>query len=84
LLWKLSDVILLAVGAMLIATLLHVVAEPLERWTPLPAWSRLLVSGLVVIGLFGAAGWMLWSRMSAEFSEVIKRAVAATHQLQEQ
>ena len=34
LLWQLSDVLLLAFGAVLIACLLQVVAEPFQRWAP--------------------------------------------------
>lgn len=59
--WRLSGVLLLIFGAILIAVLLHAVADVLARWTPVPArWSLaaavlLLVAALVGIGtLFGA------------------------------
>lgn len=81
LLWKLSDVVLLTVGAVLVATLLEVVAEPLERWTPLPGWSRLIVAGLVVLGLLGLAGWVFGSQMASELTDVTERATAAVDQL---
>ncbi|WP_237479316.1 AI-2E family transporter [Lichenibacterium dinghuense] len=83
LLWKLSDVVLLTVGAVLLATLIEVVAEPLERWTPLPGWSRLVVAGLVVLGLFGLAAWVFGSQLASELTDVTERATAAVDQLRE-
>lgn len=84
LVWKLSDVILLTVGAVLFATLLRVVGEPLERWTPLPEWLRLLLAGLVVLGIVGFAGWLFGTRMTSEFSDIAKRASVATGRLRQQ
>lgn len=83
LLWKLSDVVLLTVGAVLTATLLEVVAEPLERWTPLPGWSRLIVAGLVILGLLGFAGWVFGAQMASELTDVTERATAAVGQLRQ-
>ena len=40
LIWQLGWILILGFAAILIAILLHVVSEPLQRWTPLPVWAR--------------------------------------------
>jgi hypothetical protein len=47
LIWFLFDVILIAVGAILIGVLQHLVAEPLIRWCRLPESLALVVSGIL-------------------------------------
>lgn len=81
LLWRLSDIVLLAFGAVLIATLLRVVAEPFERWTPLPSWLSLMISGLIVIGLVGAAAWVFGSEIATEFSDITRRIETAAREI---
>jgi predicted PurR-regulated permease PerM len=76
-LWQLSYVILLGFGAVLIAMLFQVVAEPIQRWTVVPAWAALMVSGLVVLGLFFTAAWVFGSQLVNEVADVTKRAVSA-------
>lgn len=82
LLWQLADVLLLGVGALLMATLVHVVAEPFHRWTPLPVGAALLVSGLIIIGAFGATAWIFGSQITSEFFEVLHRVGAGLTQVQ--
>jgi hypothetical protein len=36
--------------ALLVAILLHVASEPLQRRTPLPLWLDLMIAGLVILG----------------------------------
>src|SRR5262249_36973634 len=45
LIWFLFDVILIVVGAILIAVLLRLVAEPFMRWGKLPQTVALILSG---------------------------------------
>ena len=82
LLWQLGFILLLGYGAILVAILLHVASEPLQRWTPLPMWADLLIAGLIVLGLFGLAGWIFGSQLSAEFSDVWARVHTGVVQLQ--
>jgi predicted PurR-regulated permease PerM len=77
LLWKLSDVLLLAFAAVLIAVILNAFAEVLEKRTPITRrWSltvaglTILVAVLAVMGLFGA-------QMRAQFAGVSERLPAA-------
>lgn len=82
LLWQLADVLLLGFGAVLVACLLQVVAEPFQRWTPLPRWLALTVSGFLIIGLFLSAGWVFGSQLSSELADVVTRVEAASGTIQ--
>jgi predicted PurR-regulated permease PerM len=80
LIWFLFDVILIVVGAILIAVLLHLVAEPLTRWCKLPQSLALVLSGSLIIGLVGGAAYLFGTQIEAELADVVDRAnAAATH-----
>ncbi len=82
-LWQLGWVLILGFAAILIAILLHVVAEPLKRWTPLPHWADLLIAGSIVLALLGVGVWIFGTQLSTEFNDVMKRVQAGLHQLQD-
>jgi predicted PurR-regulated permease PerM len=86
LIWFLFDVILIIVGAILIAVLLHLVAEPLKLWAKLPESIALILSGLFIFAVMAGAGYLFGTQISAEFTEVMQRANSAvmgiTKQLQ--
>ncbi len=75
--WYLFDVILIVVGAILIATLLRLVAEPLASWCKLPRPTALIVSGLFLAAVVGGIGYLFGTRISSEFSDVVSRANTA-------
>jgi predicted PurR-regulated permease PerM len=77
LIWFLFDVILIALGAVIVAVLLRLVAEPFGRWCNLPQIVSLMFSGLVIIGVLTAAGYLFGTQISAEFKDVVYRASAA-------
>lgn len=81
LIWQLGWILILGFAAILIAILLHVVSEPLQRWTPLPVWLDLLIAGLIVLALVALGGWIFGSQLSGEFSEVMIRVRAGLAQL---
>lgn len=57
LIWRLADVLLLAFGAVLVAVLLHALAEPLTRRLRVP---RALALTVAVAGLSAAIGGAVW------------------------
>jgi len=82
-LWQLGWVLILGFAAILIAILLHLVAEPLKRWTPLPHCADLLIAGLTVVALIALGGWIFGTQLSSEFSEVMNRVRAGALQVQD-
>ena len=83
LLWQLGSILLLAFAAVMIAVLLHVVSEPLQKFTPLPSWAALLIAGLLLIAAIVSCGWIFGSQISAEFTEVLTRIRAGALQVQD-
>jgi predicted PurR-regulated permease PerM len=77
--WWLFDVVLVAVGAILIAVVLHLVAEPFTRWCKLPQSVGLVLSGLVIIGVLAGLVYLFGTRITAQFQEVLTRAEAGIH-----
>lgn len=76
LIWLLFDVILIIIGANLVAILLQVGAEPF-RWIKIPRPIALVLSGLVIICVFGGAGYLFGTGMASELQEVLRRAEEA-------
>jgi predicted PurR-regulated permease PerM len=69
---------LVAVGAILIAILLHLISEPITRWCRLPRGLALTMSGTIMIGVFGIAGYLFGTRVGVELQDVLSRAENAT------
>lgn len=74
LIWFLFDVILIVTGAILVAVLLHLVAEPFMRWCKLPEAVALIVAGILVVAVVAGAGYLFGTRIEAEFTDVMQRA----------
>src|SRR5262249_51440272 len=58
LVWFLFDVILIVIGAVLVAVLLRLVAEPFMRWARLPEIPALICSGLLTVLVIAGAGYL--------------------------
>jgi predicted PurR-regulated permease PerM len=83
LLWQLGSILLFGFAAILMAILLHVVSEPLQRWTPLPVWADLLIAGLILLAFVALGGWIFGSQISTEFSDVTNRVRAGALEVQD-
>jgi predicted PurR-regulated permease PerM len=84
LIWFLFDVILIVVGAILIAVLIRLLAEPLWCWGKLPESVALILSGLFIVAVVAGAGYLFGSQISGEFSDVVQRANSAMGQITKQ
>ena len=82
LIWYLFGVVLMAFGAIVLAMLLRLLAQPLMRWLALPEWVALIVSGLIILGVVAGTGYLFGSHISSEFQDVAARASAADDGLQ--
>jgi predicted PurR-regulated permease PerM len=73
LIWLLSGVLLMAMGAVLIAVLLNLVAEPLTRWLGFPQGAALFGSGVIIISILGAAAYYLAGMEANQLQDVAQR-----------
>ena len=77
LIWRLADALLLLFGATLIGLVLSGAAENVCRHTGLPRWLALTVVVLLVIGVFGGAGLLFGTQISAQLVDLWNRLPAA-------
>ncbi len=76
LVWYLFDVLLIGIGALLLAELLGLGAAPLIRRLRLPPRLALAISGLVIFAGFAGAAYMFGSRMIGQIQDVAQRAAS--------
>jgi predicted PurR-regulated permease PerM len=72
-LWVLSDVLLLAFGAVLVAVLLHALAAVLARYAHVPDRWSLTVAAVVVFGLLIAALALFGTQIRVQISGIAER-----------
>lgn len=77
LLWKLSDVLLLAFGAVLVAILLRAASETLVAYLKVPERWSLTVASLLIFILFLAIIALFGTQVRAQFSSVVERLPSA-------
>jgi predicted PurR-regulated permease PerM len=78
LIYVLFGVILMIVGAVVLAMLLRLGAEPLHRWLLLPQPMALALSGVIILAVIVGAFYLFGSRIAVELQDVIQRASSAS------
>lgn len=82
LVWYLFGVILMIFGAIILAMLLRLGAQPLMRWPAMPEPIALAMSGLLILGVIGISGYLFGTRVSNQFQDVVQRTADASTSLQ--
>lgn len=77
LIWYLFGVILITIGAIILAMLLRLGARPFVRWLSLPEPLALAISSVVILGVTVGAGYLFGTRITSEFQDVSQRAMSA-------
>lgn len=83
-LWQLLPVLLLVFGAVLFATILHALADPLVAHARLSQRVALVVAALTLLLFLGAAGWLFHSQVNTQLSNALSAARDALPTLGEQ
>jgi predicted PurR-regulated permease PerM len=78
LIWYLFGVVLMGFGAVILAMLLHLGAQPFMRWLRLPQAAALILSGLVILVILCGTGYLFGTRIADEFQDVVQRANSAS------
>jgi predicted PurR-regulated permease PerM len=74
LLWALVDVLLLVFGAVLVATMLHALADPIARRTPLSPTAALPLAALMILAVVGTAVWLFHAQVSGQIVDAVSKA----------
>jgi predicted PurR-regulated permease PerM len=82
LVWYLFDVILIAFGAIIIATLLWLVAEPMIRWLSFREGIALVLSGIVILLAILAIGFEFGTRVADQLQDVMQKVSEGAATLQ--
>lgn len=77
LIWYLFGVVLVTFGAIILAMLLRLGAQPFMR-IKVPEPIALLLSGLLILAVIGGTGYLFGSRISDELQDVVQRASSAS------
>jgi predicted PurR-regulated permease PerM len=83
-LWQLLDVLVVVFGAVLFATVLHAVADPIAAHTPLSRRWALPLAGAIVLLIFGGTAWLFHAQVSGEVTAALAAAQAGLPRLGEQ
>ncbi|TAL81415.1 MAG: AI-2E family transporter [Beijerinckiaceae bacterium] len=76
LVYRLFDVVLIGVGAILVATILRLGTEPLRRLN-LPQPVALALSGFAILIILGGASYLFGTKMMVEMQDVLHRVASA-------
>jgi predicted PurR-regulated permease PerM len=77
LVWLLFSVILMGMGAVLIAVLLNLLAEPLTRWLRFPHGAALFAAGVAITCIVGTALYYLTGTQADQLQDVLQRVQQA-------
>jgi predicted PurR-regulated permease PerM len=72
LVWLVTDVLLLVFGAVLIASILRAIGDPIVRWTALSPRLAVPCAGFVVVFFLGAAMWLFEAQIASELVTAVQ------------
>lgn len=81
LLWELRFALLVAFGAILVASLLLAFAELMCDWLRLPRSASLLLATLLVLGVLGATVGLFGAKLYSQFGDLLHNVQTGEHQL---
>jgi len=72
LLWRLSQVVMLAFGGLLLASVLRAISDPLDRITPLSGRTSLLVAVVVLAAFLAGAGLLIGGQVMQQTEQLAR------------
>ncbi len=70
LLWKLRYVLVLLFGAVVVATVIRALAAPFSKHLRCPDSLAVLISFVLIVGVFAGTGWLLGAQISAQAQQL--------------
>ena len=82
-LWLTVDLLLLVFASVIVAVLLHAIADPVARHTPVPEHFALAAAGIGLLVIFGLVGWFFGSEIQSQVSSLGDRIPEAWRSFQD-
>ena len=82
LIWYLFGVVLMALGAIILAMLVRLGAQPFMRWLKAPEPLALAISGVLIVVVLGGAVYLFGSPIARELQDVARRVADASGTLE--
>ena len=79
--WLLRDVIILAFGAVIVAMLLRLGAEPFLRW--MPKYAAMALSGLLIAAALAGIGYLFARHVGGQLQDLVQKADEAFNTITE-
>lgn len=81
--WSLVHILLLVLGAVLLAIILKAIADPLCRLLHIPAPAGLVIAVLGVLGTIALAGWLFGAEIGAQTRQLVQTVPEAWRNFEE-
>lgn len=82
LLWWIRFALMLGFAAIIVATVLVAAGEPFRRWGRFPHRASVVAGGVVITVLLGGFGWLVWPKLSAQGTQLLKRLPTSVQELE--
>ena len=82
-LWALRDVLILVFASVLVAVILRILANPIERRLHVPDGVALAIAGVILVGFLATAMWLFGAEVIAQSSVLAERIPGAYAELQQ-
>ncbi len=77
--YRLTDVLLLVFGAVLVAAILHALADVIARYTPVPRNWGVMTAGVLLLVLLVGIGWIFGAQIRGQIANVAERLPLAVN-----
>ncbi len=75
------EIVFLIFGALVIASLISLLARPLQNRLGLRRWVAVLIAILILAGFIGVAGYLFGTRLAFDIQNVVSRMTSAQNQI---
>lgn len=80
--WQLRFVLIMLFGAVVVASIVRAIADPISRWTRLPNAAAVAFAALLIFALVGLVAWLIGGQISAQFEQLTTALPQAIDKLQ--
>ena len=80
--WQLREVLLMLFGAVVVASIVRAIADPISRWTRLPSGLAVALAALNMFGAIGVNGWLIGGVFAEQFDVLTKTLPQSIDKLQ--